>query len=344
MIATTPFFSDRGCSIRVLDSYLRLKKENNDIILLTYNLGREINGVKTKRIVKIPFYKNTAPGFNFFKIFADVLLLLKSIFVYKSDNFNYIYAHTFEAALIGVILKKIFKTTIVFDAQGSLVGELASHKTISKDGFIATLLRKIEKYIVLNSDEIVTSTDGLKEFFGKEFGRRYKIKAIKDLPNKMLFNKNIKKIDLDLPKNKIIVGYLGGLQPYKGVDFILDAIPYIDENFYFLIMGYPLDYVNKKIKELNIQKRVTLTGKVPYEKAGGYLKNLDIAISPKLLGSSGEANAKLYIYKYLNLKNIVCFDIDENRKILGKNGIYIKNQTPESLAKTVNRIIDVKAK
>lgn len=338
MIATTPFFADRGCSIRVLDSYLRLKKENNKIQLLTYNLGRDIDGLNISRTIRIPFYKNTSPGFNIFKPIADFFILINTIRLCKRNVFDYIYAHTFEAALIGLVAKKFFKLPVVFDAQGSLVGELASHGTIKGGSFISSILEKIEKYIVLNCDEIVTSTEGLKDFFAKKFGRVNKITAIKDFPNKTLFNSKVKKIKLDMPDNKIIVGYLGGLQPYKGVDYLLDAIPYIDNKFHFLIMGYPLEHVEKRLKELKVEDRVTLTGKVPYEKAGGYLKNLDVAVSPKLLGASGEANAKLYIYKYLELKNIVCFDIEENRKILGKNGIFVSEQTPESLAKAINNV------
>ncbi len=219
MIATTPFFADRGCSIRVLDSYLRLKNDDNDIELLTYNLGRDINGLKIKRILKVPFYKNTDPGFNFFKPFADFLILIETIKLCKKYKFDYIYAHTFEAALIGLLSKKIFDLPVTFDAQGSLVGELVSHKTIKEKSFLAFILEKIEKYIVLRSDEIITSTEGLKDFFLSKFNRTKNIHAIKDYPNKTLFNPSVKKIKLNIKILSICLFVLSSCSD------VLDKVP-----------------------------------------------------------------------------------------------------------------------
>src|SRR3989344_6451897 len=78
MIAPTPFFSDRGCHIRILHSYLRLKREGNDIILLTYPIGRNINGINTSRILKISGYKKLGVGFSYYKPFLDLLLYLRA--------------------------------------------------------------------------------------------------------------------------------------------------------------------------------------------------------------------------------------------------------------------------
>ncbi len=49
MLAPTPFFSDRGCHIRVLNSYLRLKNQGNKITLLTYPIRGGIESVKHEK-------------------------------------------------------------------------------------------------------------------------------------------------------------------------------------------------------------------------------------------------------------------------------------------------------
>jgi len=74
-------------------------------------------------------------------------------------------------------------------------------------------------------------------------------------------------------------------------------------------MGYPVEDCKKLAKELNVEDRITFTGKIPYEKASSYLKLGDLAVSPKTL-ESGEANAKLYNYLAMGLK-VVCFDSKE---------------------------------
>jgi len=336
MIAPTPFFSDRGCHIRVLNSYLRLTREKNKLVLITYPLGRNIQGVNTKRIPNLPGYKKTSPGFSFYRPFLDFFLLIKCFGEIKKGKYDLIYAHLHEGALIGIILKKFFKKRVIFDAQGSLVGELAAQGTIKKNGFWERPIFKIEKYITQNVDEIITSTAGLKKFMMTKIKPRADIKVIKDLPDQSLFNKNVKPVKLKLPKDKKIVVYLGGLQKYKGIDYLIKAVPLVSDNFHFLIMGYPVEYAKSLAKKLGVEKRITFTGKIPYEKAPSYLKLGDIAISPKTL-ESGEANAKLYNYLAMGLR-VVCFDIPENREILGDNGVYAKDKDYRDLAEKINRL------
>ncbi len=337
MIAPTPFFSDRGCHIRILNSYLRLTREKNKLVLITYPLGRNIQGVNIKRIPNLPGYKKTSPGFSFYKPFLDFFLLIKCFGEMRKEKYDLIYAHLHEGALIGIILRKFFKKRVIFDAQGSLVGELIAQGTIKDGGFLKRAIFKIEKYITQNVDEIITSTAGLKKFMMTKIKPKTSVKVVKDLPDKLLFNKNIKPAKLKLPKDKKIVVYLGGLQKYKGIDYLIKAIPLTDEGFHFLIMGYPVEYAKSLAKKLGIEKRITFTGKIPYEKASSYLKLGDVAVSPKTL-ESGEANAKLYNYLAMGL-GVVCFDILENREILKDKGIYAKHKDYKDLAKKINEAI-----
>ncbi len=340
MIAPTPFFSDRGCHIRILNSYLKLKNNSNHITLLTYPIGRNIRKVKAIRIKNIIGYSKTSPGFSFYRPFLDFMLLIKAKNQIKKNKYSLIYSHLHEGALIAILLKKIWKfpNEIIFDAQGSLVGEMTTNDTIKKDGYISKILYKIEKYIVKNSDNIITSTEELKKFMISEFGvKRSKIRVQKDIPNKTLFNKKVSPAKLKLPKGKKIVVYLGGLQKNKGVNHLIEAIPFIKDKFHFLIMGYPEGECKELASKLKVKDRITFTGKIKYEEAPSYLKLGDIAVSPKTL-ESGEANAKIYNYLAMGLK-VVCFDSEENKKILGNKGIYAKEGSVKDLAKKINGVL-----
>ena len=269
--------------------------------------------IKPIRVQQIPGYSKTEPGFSIYRPFLDILLWIKAKNEMKSNSYDLIYAHLHEGALVGYFLKKEFDKKLIFDSQGSLVGELAAGGTIKKRSLASKILESIEKFITNQSDEIITSTEGLKNFITKNLKISKKITVIKDIPDKSLFNKQVKSASLKLPKNKKIVVYLGGLQEYKGIDYLLKAIPLTNPKFHFLIMGYPLDHVKKVAKELKIEDRITLTGKISYEKAPSYLKLGDIAVSPKTL-ESGEANAKIYNYIAMDLP-VVCFDMEETKAL-----------------------------
>ncbi len=339
MIAPTPFFSDRGCHIRVLNSYLQYKSKGYSVDLVTYPIGRNILNIKPFRVKNILGYKKTSPGFSPYKPFLDLRMYFLAKKLLKKNNYDFIYSHLHEGALIGVRLGKKFKKKVIFDAQGSLTGELSSQGTIKNKGLLHKLIWPLEKFITENSDEIITSTEGLKDFMIKNFKVK-KITLEKDLPDKSLFNSKVKSAKIKLPKNKKIVVYLGGLQQYKGIRYLLEAIPYVSKGFHFLMMGYPVEEAKKLAKELGVSDRITFTGKIPYEKAPNYLKLGDIAVSPKTL-ESGEANAKIYNYIAMNLP-MVCFDMEETRKIAKEfpkaKFYFAKEKDIKDLAKKIERV------
>ncbi len=338
MLAPTPFFSDRGCHMRILNSYFRLEREGNKVILLTYPVGRNIKTLKIERVSNLLGYKKTEPGFSVYKPFLDLLMLFKCIKLMQKNKFDLIYAHLHEGLTIGIVLKILYDKKIVYDAQGSLVGELSAHGTIKKQGLVSKLLFGFEKYISNKPDEIITSTKALKEFLQEGCLVKKSIQVIEDFPDKNLFNSKIKPAKLTLPKDKKIVVYLGGLQMYKGISYLLRAIHLVDKKLHFLVMGYPVDEAKKMANELGIMDRITFTGPIKYEKAASYLKLGDIAISPKTL-ESGEANAKIYNYIAMELP-IICFDMPETRKIQKEypkaKMTFAKEKDVKDLAKKIN--------
>lgn len=336
MIAPTPFFSDRGAHVRVLNSVLALQAKGNTVTLLTYPLGRDIAGIHTLRPFRLPGYSKNSPGFSWYKPLLDIILFVYAFAMLSKRSYGYIYAHLHEGALIGICLKPFFHLKVVFDSQGSLTGELTAQQTVRTGSLMSRQLFKLEKWITNYSDEIVTSTEGLAKFTRSLLTHHVPVRVVKDLPSRHLFNPNVIPVVYTLPKNKIIVLYLGGLQPYKGIDYLLDAIPHTSDQYHFLIMGYPIDYVQEKAAKLKIENRITLTGKIPYEKAPSFLKLGQIAVSPKTL-ESGEANAKIYNYLAMNLP-VVCFEGPENRSILGDKGYYAKHKDSRDLAETIMKV------
>ena len=138
--------------------------------------------------------------------------------------------------------------------------------------------------------------------------------------------KNKKKPVKQRAKNVLAIGAEAVLTLHKnkGVNDLIKAIPNINKKYHFLLMGYPVEEAKKLAKDLGVLDRITFTGQIDYFKAPSYLVLGDYAISPKKTFESYEANAKLYTYKAMNLRTI-CYDNNENKKIMGKMGIYIKN-------------------
>jgi glycosyltransferase involved in cell wall biosynthesis len=201
------------------------------------------------------------------------------------------------------------------------------------------LLKKAERWITEKPDEIITSSHDLESFFRENFQIKGKISTIKDYPDTSIYHPNVEPASINLPEGKSIAAYLGGLQPYKGIEYLLRAIPYVDERFHFLIMGDPPEIWFDLVKHLGIEKRITFTGSVKYDEAPRYLKLAKVGLAPKTLESK-ETNGKIYQYAAMGLPT-VCFDIPENREILSGEdmvGYFAKEKDVEDFARLINQI------
>jgi hypothetical protein len=147
MIAPTPFFADRGCHVRILGEAKALIALGNQLVLCTYHLGRDVDGVVTERSLTIPWYKKLSAGPSCHKFYLDLLLLWKALLVGCRFRPDIIHAHLHEGIVIGRIVSRLLGIPLVADLQGSLTGELLDHGFIPTARWFLRLMSWIEKKI-----------------------------------------------------------------------------------------------------------------------------------------------------------------------------------------------------
>lgn len=345
MIAPTPFFSDRGCHVRICEEVKALKARGHKIVIVTYHLGRDVDDTPVVRIPNIPWYRKLSAGPSWHKSYLDVLLLYKTIVVAKQFRPDVIHAHLHEGAFLAAIAKRSLKAPLLFDCQGSLCGELLDHGFMKRGSFLHKMFARLETWITCQSDQIITSSTSTAEFIKKEFpevtGRLTALTDAVDTDQFMPLSKNLELVEkLHLPADKKLIVYLGATTEYQGVDLLLDSILKLSakrDDFHVLIMGYPeMEYVDKAEK-LGLTANITFTGKVAYADAPRYLSLGHIAVSPKL--SVTEANGKLLNYMACGLPCIV-FDNQINRELLGNCGVYVDQQEAGAFARIIDRLLD----
>jgi glycosyltransferase involved in cell wall biosynthesis len=353
MIAPTPFFSDRGCHVRIYEEAQNLVSLGHSVTICTYGLGGDIPGIDIRRIIDIPWYRKTAAGPSIHKIYLDFLLLLKSIFVTYQIKPHIIHAHLNEGALVGKICSWLFRVPLVFDVQGEFTGEVRAHKFMEKYQFLHKVICKFalmfEKLSYKAANAFLVNSNFMSNRLHRNFGiRKESIFVVPDAANSLSHSNSSDEIKslrkkLNMPSNKKIVVYLGLLTEYQGVDLLLEVVKSIVEkrdDVHFLIMGYPNIERYKKISvDLNIARYITFTGRVSYWEIYNYLAIGTIAVSPKILDSGSEGNIKVYNYIAACLPSVV-FDYQVNREILGKLGMYAQPKDPISLENCIVKLLD----
>lgn len=351
VVAPTPFFSNRGTHIRILEEALALEKMGHEITIATYHIGSPIDHrVETKidvrRILRLLFwYKKLEAGPDWQKIILDCMLIRKTFFLARIKKPDIIHGHLHEGALIGWIVQKMIfwrKIKMVADFHGSLTGEMLSH------GYLKLGLRPIfsflEKTINKMGDWAITSSWECTANMEKSRPEG-KIETVLDGINldSFQFKKSKEEIksEWEVPGDKIIVGYTGGLLANKGIEYFLEAILIIlkkRKDVFFLVGGFPPEYVESFIRDNKLENQVRLVAPLDYFKLPEFLRMCDVAVDPKGT-DTGQASGKMLNYMAAGLP-IVCFDKENNRKYLGEGGFFCATENAGSIAEGINFFLE----
>lgn len=339
VIAPTPYFSDRGCHIRIYEEAAALQRAGHNPIIYTYHIGKDAGNIAVERIKKVNWYKKTAAGPAWAKLYLDWLLFWKILKTYKTHEPDVIHAHLHEGAFIGYWLKKFIKVPLVLDAQGSLVGEVETYGFFKTLG-MKKLFQKIEWWIVNHVDYIFTSSKASFDLIKQNSSKQQeKITLLGDSVSLTNFDSDSEslkrlRVELNISENHPVVIYSGGLSKIKGIDLFLYAIPQVLSKMpdtQFLIIGYPeIQRCEQVANQLGISKSIKFTGRVDYFELLTYLHLADIAVDPKPVGA-GEASGKILNYMAAGLP-CVAFESENTKDILDDTGLLVKNETSEDLA------------
>ena len=350
MVAPQPFFSPRGTPLSV---YYRLKvlaELGCEIDLLTYGQGEdpEIDGVTT---IRIPAFRSLGPvpvGPSWFKAFLDFFIVARLIELLIRRRYDAVWAHE-EAALICRQLKSIFRFKLIYDMHSSLPQQLSNFE-FSNSRLLIALFRRLEKGCLETSESVVTISPALAE------------QATAAMPNPenhvLIENTLFEPIALKsrsssanndhlwkhrIPPDTPVLGYAGTLEPYQGIDLLLQALQLIDESkfpHYLLLIGGGSDQVSRYrriAEEGGIGDRCLFTGPMSVDSTRNLLRRADILVSPRLRGT----NTPLKIYEILaSGKPLVATRVDAHLQVLDDSFAFLSEPDPGSLAKTICTVFE----
>ncbi len=350
MVAPTPFFSDRGCHIRIYEEIRHLQNLGVKVQLLTYNLGKDLFGISIKRARGKLNYKKLEAGPSWRKVFIDYSLLKelrRTVREYKPDL---IHSHLHEGAFLSLLAD--VSIPIFLDYQGSLSLELKEHNFWFGMIGIYQLMRMLENWINRRVNSILLNAKVL----GKELDSSSQAKArwVGDGVDLERFFPQSAPPELyqkfDISDKELVIVYLGLLNRYQGIEIFLHSLHLLQRNGYkfkALIMGYPLGKYPQVAKKLGLKDVVRFLDRIDYFQAHKYLALGDIAVAPKI--SSTESNGKVLNYLAMGLP-CVCFDFEINRELAGEYAEYVpfdaesEQRSAENLALGIGHLLDDSAR
>lgn len=346
MIAPTSFFSDYGCSVRILEEAKVLRRLGNQITLCTYRNGRDIDGLTIHRTPSIPFREHYEVGSSPHKIAFDLLLFWTVLFTALRQHPDVIHAHMHEGALIGLLVGRLLGIPVLFDFQGSLTSEMVDHGFLEQGSVFYRPLRWLETIVDRRASVVLTSSQNAKQFLVDDFGcQPEKVLPVPDCVDAENFYPRSddekaalsqRRIELGIPPGRQVVVYLGLLADYQGTDALLQAAAFVvkqRQDAHFLIMGFPaVEHYRHMAQRLGVTEHTTFTGKIPYTQARSFLALGDIAVAPKL--SATEGSGKILNYMAMGLPTIA-FETPVSKEYLAADGIYATPGDAQALADAI---------
>ena len=314
------------------------KAHGQQIMTMCYNFSKK--NIILDLLVPTKFNKNfkyTEP-FTYYKInknfgFKKIFTIDPRFFLYLPGNlYLKIQALFFIISLFFYFLFHPIKNKIIYTRDEYLLPFLLTFsKNVVWEGHY--LPRKIDffKKCFIKCHKLIVLTMEMKRELVKMGIDVDKILVSPDAVDLEIFDINIDKIKardaLDLPKDKILLGYTGSLETMglsKGVDLILQILNSLDNKFYFIAVGGDRVTIEKykKIGEnFNCLDKVLFVEKLSQEKLAIYQKACDILIMPfPDIKHYRSYMSPLKMFEYMTAKRpIVSSDLPSIREILDEN-------------------------
>lgn len=214
--------------------------------------------------------------------------------------------------------------------------------------FLQPIGKIIENRILKNADRVVVINEKLREYAikrGVDPEKIYLIRAGIDLEryNLRINGKEIRK-KYGINKDDIVLFFMGWLYHFSGVkEVAMELSKLKDKNIKFLIVGDG-DAFNdlQKIREkYNMQDKIILTGKQPYESIPLYIASSNICILPAYNNEVMRNIVPIKMYEYMAMgKPVITTTLPGIMKEFGNDNGIIYVDKPEDVLKKAIELIE----
>ena len=232
-------------------------------------------------------------------------------------------------------------------------------KASKDENFKDTLLFKYEKFaesmICKQANHVFTLTTPMKKELILRGVDENKISLVPNCADLSRFdikqkNKNLLN-KLNIPENVPVIGYIGSIQQYEGIDDLISACGILHENkidFRLLIIGGSTElfdykkYLLNLAKKLNLKNKVIMLDRVKPEEVSEYYSLIDIAPFGRKPFEVCELVSPIKPLEAMSMqKAVIVSNVEALKEIVIDNvtGLHFEKGNVNSYAKTLEKLI-----
>lgn len=320
--------SDLTTDQRVLKIADTFHRHNREVLLI----GREL---PDSRDLQLPYaYRRMRlifrTGFMFYLEF-NIRLFIKCLF----NSYDLLYANDTDTLPASFIASRIRFKPLIFDAHELFpeVPELQGRRLVKK------VWQTIEDFILPRLNKTVTVCDSIAEYYNKRYA--IPMQVVRNVP---YYREQLSPVALPVSSDKKIILYQGALNKGRGLEWVINAMPLIDNAVLYIIGDGDLKkQLEAQVKQLNISEKVIFHGKVAASELHRFTPSAHLGLC--LLDRQGMSYYYALpnrIFDYIQAGvPVLATPFPEIRRIVETyhTGILTDDYTPEGLATTITSIL-----
>ncbi|MEX2531244.1 MAG: glycosyltransferase family 4 protein [Gemmatimonadota bacterium] len=344
MVAPQPFFRARGTPVSVLHRTRALQSLGHRVDLLTYPFGDpiDLNGAEVHRSACPPFVKDAPVGPSISKIFLDIPLFREAYTRAAAGAYDLIHTHE-EAGVLGALASRNLGIPHLHDMHSSLPQQFSNFERFEW-GMVVGAFSRLEQFTLRHAAGVITVYSELRDHV-RAVGYRGPLVVIEntqdfDRPPADPGAEEELRRELGLD-GKFTVVYTGTLEPYQGMELLMDAGPELRAaapDLRIVAVGgtaAQIAALRARADGNGNGDLFTFTGPVPPQEVFRYHQVADALITCRIHGT----NTPLKIYQYLGSgRPIIATRIDSHTQVLNDEVAELVDPTPRGIAGGIRRL------
>ncbi len=339
-LAPQPFFEVRGTPLAVLAMTRALLEQGHTIDLLTFPQGRavELPGLRHLRSLALPV-GYVRPGFSLAKLLLDVPFMGRAAWRLAVRGYDVVHAVE-EAAHLVAPLARLLRRPLVMDVDSSLSEQLRRKGGVAR--LSLGLVRVLERFALRSSAAVITVCRELTEGVRRQAPQA----ALFQIEDPPLVDpaQPVQRMEIETLRGALglrpgpVALYSGNLEPYQGVELLVDALEGIPE-LQLIVMGgeeAEIAALRGRAARLACAERCLLVGKRDPVELALFLALADVVVSPRASGG----NTPFKIYTYLaSGRPLVATRIATHTQLLDDSLALLVEPTATGLARGLRAVL-----
>ncbi len=339
-LAPHPFYQDRGTPIAVHLLLRTLSARGDTVDVVTYHEGddRTYPGVTLHRIRHIPAIRNIRPGFSLKKLICDAFLALKAWQLVRRHHYDVVHAVE-ESVFIAMAINRLYHVPYLYDMDSSMPQQMVQKERRHLLAF--PMMKRCESAAARGAKHVVAVCDSL--------AKRAKVSGADDVVIlrdvsllSVLDGDEEGALDLPPPDNSVTFMYIGNLEPYQGIDLMLEGFAGLSAQpcaARLVIVGGNNAHIaqyRQRAAALGIGNRVHFAGQRPIRMLPRLFEAADVLVSPRIQGR----NTPMKIYSYLDSgRPILATRLTTHTQVLTDDTALLAAPKPEAFAEAMLELV-----